>query len=71
MGTGITGLLCTIALLDDVITYFWNVSKKHCKRFFEVIMEVIIKEDSKERNYIGLNGNHFELEQVSNVYCVH
>jgi len=54
METGITGFSRTIPQLDDVIAYLWNVSNQHCEHFFEVVMAVIIKGDSKERNYIGL-----------------
>ena len=36
--------------------YFWNVNNKHCRRFFDVIMALLIKRNSKERNCIGWSG---------------
>ena len=56
MGTGITGLLCTIAQLDDAIVYFRNADNKHCRQFFEVIMALLMRRNSKEENYIGWSG---------------
>ena len=53
MGTGITSFSRTIARLDDTIAYFQNVDSKHCRRFFKVIMVLLMKRNSKERDYIG------------------
>ena len=50
-----TGLSCTIAQLDDVITYFWDVNNKHYRRFFEVIMALLIGETVRRRIvYVGV-----------------
>ena len=49
MGTGITGLSRTIVQLDDAIAYFRNVDNKHCRQFFEVIMALLMKRNSKEK----------------------
>ena len=49
-------LSCTIARLDDAIAYFRNVNNKHCSRFFDMIMELLIKRNNKERDYIGWSG---------------
>ena len=51
MGTGITGLSHTIAQLDDAIVYFRNVDNKHDRRFFDVVMALLIMRNSKERDY--------------------
>ena len=33
--------------------YFQNVDNKHCRRFFNAIMALIMKRNSKEKDYIG------------------
>ena len=53
MRTGITGLSRAIVQLDDAIEYFLNVNNKHCRQFFEVMMALLMKRNSKEKDYIG------------------
>ena len=36
--------------------YFRNVDNKRCKRFFDVIMALLMKRNSKEKDYIGWSG---------------
>ena len=50
------GLSHTIARLDDAISYFRNIDNKHCRRFFDMIMALLIKRNSNERDYIGWSG---------------